>query len=268
VLIPNEQELLDDAECIVLRPRGRGAWTGYVMCSLSNDNRALPLPQRRHMLRFTYSGAGGFAADRPVVLNAGTIRDALDVHFRVIGVEPYATYYAQADKNTYRWGNVEGLAFTPDSSRVLCALRNPLFHGEALLCAVAGLDEAFDTGDPGRMKVMDLFTLDLGERGISDLCWDPATKGYLIAAGKSNGPKLDQDQPFPLKTLDCALFWWSGRKSEKPELFARTPDMTVEAICRLGDSRYIAICSDEGDVSEERAKRPQSVLTIMDFPGP
>lgn len=268
VLIPNEQELLDDAECIALRPRGPGAWTGYVPCSLSNDNRALPLPQRRRTLRFTYSAARGFTADRPVVLNTGVIRDALDGHFQAIGVEPYFTYYAETDTNTYRWGNVEGLAFTPDGARVLCALRNPLFGGDALLCALDGLDEAFDTGDPGRIRLIDLFTLNLGERGVSDLGWDPVTKGYLIAAGRSNGPKLGQDQPFPRSTLDCALFWWSGRKSDPPVLFARTPDMTVEAICRLGDTRYIAICSDEGDVSEERAKHPQSVLTIMDFPGP
>jgi hypothetical protein len=220
------------------------------------------------MLRFVYSRAKGFAADRPVVLDAGAIRAALDEHFQAIGVQPYATYYDQADKNTYRWGNVEGLALTPDGSRVLCALRNPLFHGEALLCAIGGVEQAFETADPDCLKVLDLFALDLGQRGVSDLCWDPVTKGYLIAAGKSNGPKLDKDQPFPPNTLDCALFWWSGRKAEKPVLFAQAPDMKIEAVCRFGDSRYIAICSDEGDVSEARARRPQSMLTIMDFPGP
>ena len=44
------------------------------------------------------------------------------------------------------------------------------------------------------------------------------------------------------------------------------PDMKIEAICRLGSSRFIAICSDEGDVSEGREQR-QSVLTILDFRG-
>ena len=268
VLIPNEQELLDDAEGITFQPRGPGAGFGYAMCSLSNDNRALPLPKRRHMLRFPFSRDKGFAAGRPVVLNVGGLRDALDEHFKAVGIEPYSTYYAQADKNTYRWGNVEGLTFTPDGSRMLCAMRNPLLDGAALLLAVTGVTEAFDAKDPGRMKVTDLFALDLGQRGASDLCWDPVTKGYLIAAGKSNGPKLSKDQPFPPNTLDCALFWWSGRKTDKPVLFARTPDMKVEAVCRLGASRYIAICSDEGDVSEERAKRPQSVLTILEFPSP
>jgi len=267
VLIPNEQKLLDDAECLALCSRGSDAWIGYALCSLSNDHRAVPLPQRRHMLRFVYSQSRGFTAERPVVLDAGTIRDALDEHFQAVGVEPYETFYAQADKNTYRWGNVEGLAFTPDGSRVLCALRNPLYRGQALLCAIEGLEEAFHLEDLARIRVTDVFTLDLGERGVSDLCWDPVARGYLIAAGKSNGPKRGQDEPFPPNTLDCALFWWSGRKSEQPVLFARTPDMKVEAVCRLGESRYIAMCSDEGDVSEERANRPQSVITIMDFSG-
>ena len=42
--------------------------------------------------------------------------------------------------------------------------------------------------------------------------------------------------------------------------------MKIEAITRLGESRYIAIASDEGDVSEGRPER-QSVLTIMEFTG-
>jgi len=44
------------------------------------------------------------------------------------------------------------------------------------------------------------------------------------------------------------------------------PDMKIEAVCRLGQSRFIAVGSDEGDVSEGRAAR-QSILTIIDFPG-
>ena len=86
------------------------------------------------------------------------------------------------------------------------------------------------------------------------------------AAAKSNGPKLDKDQPFPPNTLDSALFWWSGRKKDRPMLFATVPDMKIEAICRLGTSRFIAIGSDEGDVSEGREQR-QSVLTILEFTG-
>jgi hypothetical protein len=111
-----------------------------------------------------------------------------------------------------------------------------------------------------------LFALDLGDRGFSDISWDPKTKGYLITAAKSSGPKLDSDQPYPPSNLDSALFWWSGRKDEQPILFARIEDASIEAVCRLGTSRFIAIGTDEGDIDESRDKS-QSIITIMDFTG-
>ena len=267
VIIRNEQNLLDDAESLTFKRNPDGSLMVYALCSLSNDLSELPLPMRRHMLRFHLQQLEPFTFDYPVVFNAGSVRQSLNRYFQKLGVQPYRTYFADfagSNKNTYRWGNVEGITFTPDGSRLMCGLRNPLFDNLALLFVISGVDQAFDAQDPSLLKVTDLFALDLGERGVSDLCWDPLTQGYLIAAAKSNGPKLDKDQPFPPNTLDAALFWWSGRKSEKPIIFARVPDMKIEAICRLGDSRFIAIGSDEGDVSEGRSQR-QSVLTIMDF---
>jgi hypothetical protein len=203
------------------------------------------------------------------VLSAGRLREAVGSILDDAGVEPYRTYAAEfpsTDKNTYRWGNVEGMAFTPDGSFLLCGMRNPLHGSQAIMFVVDGVEEAFRTADPQSLRLTDIFSLQLGERGVSDLCWDPLTKGYLITAGKSNGPKLDDDQPFPPNTLDSALFWWSGNKSDAPMLVALVPDMTVEAVCRIERTRFVAIGSDEGDVSEGREER-QSVLTILDFPG-
>jgi hypothetical protein len=71
----------------------------------------------------------------------------------------------------------------------------------------------------------------------------------------------------PPNELDSALFWWSGRKGEAPILIATFPDMKIEAVCRLGDSRFVAVVSDERDVSEGRDKTAQSVLTILYFTG-
>jgi hypothetical protein len=267
-VIRNEQQLLNDAECIAVREKSGGGYFVYVMCSLSND-RAGPLPARRHIMRLSLEQSNPFTCGRGIVLDAGIIRDILNEHFQTIHVQPYHTYYADfpgPDKNTYRWGNVEGIAFTPQNKGLLCGMRNPLYQQKALMFVVRGVEEAFDRQDNKRLEVTDIFTVDLGERGVSDLYWDPLTRGYLITAAKSNGPKLDEDQPFPPNTLDSALFWWSGRKSESPILFAKAPDMKIEAICRLGSSRFIAICSDEGDVSEGREQR-QSVLTILDFRG-
>ena len=268
IVIHNEQQLLNDAECIAIRGKSGGGYFVYVMCSLSND-RAGPLPTRRHIMRLSLKQSKPFTCGRGIVIDAGWIRNILNEHFQAMNVEPYHTYYADftgPDKNTYRWGNVEGIAFTPQNKGLLCGMRNPLYQQKALMFVVRGVEDAFDRQDNKLLEVTDLFTVDLGERGVSDLIWDPLTRGYLIAAAKSNGPKLDEDQPFPPNTLDSALFWWSGRKSEAPILFAQAPDMKIEAICRLGSSRFIAICSDEGDVSEGREQR-QSILTILDFRG-
>ena len=270
VVIENEQELLNDAECLTVQGDGGGESIVYVLCSLSNDPDELPLPKRRHMLRLVLRDPGPFATAPPHVLNVGALRDLINGYFERAGITPYRTFnagFVGADKNTYRWGNVEGLCFTPDERRLLLGLRNPLLAGRALMAVVEDVERAFRADDPDELRVTDLFTLDLGARGISDLCWDPLTQGYLMTAAKSNGPKLDKNQAFPPNTLDSALFWWTGDKRDEPVLCATFPDMKVEAVCRLGTTRYIAVGSDEGDVSEGRPQQKQSVVTILYFTG-
>lgn len=270
-VILNEQDMLDDGETLAVRTGPDGTAWVYVMCSMSNNQHELPLPKRRHLLRFRLGGAReALAIDQATVINAGKLRDDLNVQFDAVGIKPYRCYcdeFTGPDKNTYRWGNVEGIAFTPDGTRMLCGMRNPLHKGKALLFAVRNVDQALDARDPSQLEVTDLMAVSLGGRGISDLSWDARTKGYLIAAARSNGPKLDRDRPYPPNSLDSALFWWSGRKSDRPVLIATVPDMKIEAICRLGDSPYIAIGSDESDVSEGRPEPHQSVLTILEFTG-
>lgn len=270
VVVRNEQQLLEDAECITVGRGSDGRRVVYAMCSMSNDPCDQSLPKRRHMLRFELADAESPSPERPAVLGVTTLREAVGDCFKTLGIEPYRTFNVDApgpDKNTYRWGNVEGMTFTPDGSALLLGMRNPLCGDCAMLVAVRGVAEAFDSGDPSKMRVDDVFALDLLGRGVSDLCWDPLTKGYLIAAARSNGPRLDEDEPFPPNTLDSALFWWSGRKTEKAILFARLPDMTVEAVCRLGSTRFIAVGTDEGDVSEGRLRQQQSAVTIIYFTG-
>ena len=268
-IISNEQLLLADGEALALRKRDDGRFVVYAMSSLSNDKQQRPLPSRRQMARFTVGGGAAAVPGEASVMSASPLRDALSKYFDKAGVRPYRTWFeghSDDDKNTYRWGNVEGITFTPDGKSMLCGMRNPLAGDSAIVFALGGVDEAFDAKDAAKIEITDLFTIDLAGRGISDLHWDAVTKGYLISAARSNGPRLDKDFPFPPSSTDSALYWWSGRKSEKPVQFASVPHMTIEAICRLGDSRYIAIGSDEGDESEGRDHR-QSVLTIMSFTG-
>jgi len=269
LVIRNEEKILDDAECVTVRPHFDEGYVAYVSCSLSNDRSELPLPKRRHMLRCRIGPDGKPIPGETVVMAGGHLRQRLQQEFDALGIQPYRAFYAEfpgQNKNTYRWGNVEGITFTPNTDTLLCGMRNPLPADRAMLFAVTNLDRAFDAEDPSPLEVTDLFVLDLGERGIADICWDPVTQGCLIVAGRSAGPKLDKDQPYPPNRLDCALFWWSGRKSDAPVLFAKAPDMKLEAICRLGNTNFIAIGSDEGDVSEGREQR-QSVLTILYFTG-
>jgi hypothetical protein len=268
VLIHNEQYLLNDIESLtVLEKDGQSLL--YVMCSLSNAPDAQPLPQRRRLFLGNIKQISPIKVNPGKVFSVDTIRRQLDIYFKTMKVRSYYTYNSEhsgENKNTYRWGNVEGITFAPDGKNVLCGMRNPLFDGAAIVFAVSGMSLKSHPVNQGHLKVTDVFLLDLEDRGISDLSWDPVTQGYLITAGKSNGPRLDPDSPFPPSTLESALFWWSGQKKDRPILVARIPDMTIEAVCRLGSSRYIALGSDEGDVSEGRTAR-QSILTVLEFTG-
>ncbi len=270
VVIENEQELLDDAECLVAHRTDSGELVVFALCSLSNDSDELPLPKRRHMLRLLVRDPERFAVARRRVTNVGALRDLINGYFEAAGVAPYRTFnagFVGNDKNTYRWGNVEGMCLAPDGRHLLLGLRNPLLAGRALVAVVEDIDRTFTMDNPDSLRITDLFDLNLGARGISDLCWDPLSQGYLITAAKSNGPKLDKNEAFPPNTLDSALFWWTGRKQDAPMLCATFPDMKVEAVCRLGSTRYIAVGSDEGDVSEGRPQQKQTVVTILYFTG-
>jgi hypothetical protein len=269
-VIGNEQDLLEDAESLTVRHPAGGPTYVYTLSSLSNDRTEMALPKRQHMLRFVLASGQPPTPARPVVLELHLVREQLERSFSRTGIHPYRTYYNEAvgtNKNTYRWGNVEGMAFTPDGQALLCGMRNPLHHDRAILFVLTGVDNAFDTRDASRLVVTDIFTLPLGGRGVSDICWDPLTKGYIITAATSNGPRTSNDQPWPPNELDSAMFWWSGRKSEDPALVATFPDMKIEAVCRIGASRFVAVVSDERDVSEGRDRTAQSVLTVLYFTG-
>ncbi len=269
-IVENVQELLFDMESVASLRHPDGTWTVYVMSSLSNEPSGDPLPKRQHLARLRFSDPDALAGTRPVVLSASAVREVLEKsHFEIAGVEPYRTYFAEAsgeDKNTVRWGNVEGTTLTYNGQNMLCGMRNPLYQNQAIVFVLSNLDRAVSDRNPHAMSVTDLFLLDLDGRGITGMDWDNVTNGYLISAARSNGPWLNKDQPFPPTFLDSALYWWSGHKQDHPILFAKAPDMTIEGICRLGMTDYIAVVSDEADKSESRTES-QSVVTILYFTG-
>lgn len=270
IVINNVQDLMLDIESVSALANLDDTWTVYVMCSLSNDPAGEPLPKRQRMARFHVTDPEMLTAEKPVVLSASAIREVLETsHFEVAGVEPYRTYFAEesgADKNTVRWGSVEGTTLVYNGQSMLCGMRNPLYENKAIVFVLSNLKRAFTEESVTTPSIVDLLTLDLGGRGITGMDWDYVTNGYLISAARSNGPWLNKDQPFPPTALDSALYWWSGHKQDDPLLFAEAPDMTIEGICRLGLSGYIAVVSDEADRSESRMDA-QSVVTILFFTG-
>ncbi len=266
VVIRNERNLLRDAEAVAARRGDDGVERLYVVTSLSHDADGGSDPGRHRWARVPVSAEGEPLVAGVDLLDAGPLRRDIDRHLHALRVDPHTAWSGEDNRNTDRWGNAEGLAFVPGSGVALLGMRNPLAGGDALVVALAGLDDAFDTGDPERLRVTDLFRLDLGGRGVSDLCWDPRTRGYLVAAGKSGGPR----DPDPVVggtvdrgvDLESALFWWSGTKDEPPAALLRIPDLSVDAVCRVGDSDLIALGSDEGDPSENRDGR-QSLVTLV-----
>lgn len=265
-VVATERRLLDDAEALTSRQQGDRTRM-YVMCSMSNDPDGARRSKRQHFARIEVDKAGELLARTLVVIDNGRVRDALQEHFEALRVQPYASYNTNHRRNTPRWGNVEGIAWTPAGDTLLCGMRNPLAGEDAMLFTLEGVDQAFDAADPTKLRVTDLFRLDLAERGVTDLAWDPHTNGYLITAALSNGPKLSDDQPYPLEHLDSALFWWSGQKQEQPVLVAKMDGLNIDGVCRVVNTPYIALTSDEGDVSEGRQGR-QSILLLMAYPLP
>ena len=116
ILVHNEQYLLNDVESLDLLQKNDQSYL-YMMCSLSNAPNAQPLPQRRHLLFSNVNQISPLKVDNSNVLSVETLRKQLEVCFKKIKAQPYYTYdaeYPGDDKNTYRWGNVEGITFTPD----------------------------------------------------------------------------------------------------------------------------------------------------------
>jgi hypothetical protein len=256
-IIEREGLLLLDAECITVRGElaagaARHATHAYVFCSMSNEPTGARRPMREHAARILLDPSTPEGVQTASVISLESVRDELNVHFEALGVEPYSAFNSDRGENTLRWGSIEGLAWTPSGQQLLCGMRTPLAGADAMLFALESVDAAFDSNDGSLLRVVDLFRLDLGGRGVSDLAWDPVTDGYLITAARSNGPRESPNQPYPLANVDSALFWWSGRKQDAPWLVALLPDMNIDAVCRIGETSLVALGSDEGDVSEER----------------
>ena len=147
LVIRNEKNLLRDIEAVTTRRGPDGVPRVYIITSLSHDPTGEPDVNRRRWARLPVDAAGLPDVADVRTFDAEPLREAIASHFDALGVAHYGAYTPSADRNTDRWGNVEGIAFAPNGDTALLAFRNPQARGDALLVEVAGLDAAFDAGD-------------------------------------------------------------------------------------------------------------------------
>ena len=156
ILIRNEQYLLSDIESMTIR-RHNGKDT-LVLMVLSNAPdglcRSVATCSGRISLRFCRIPFEGSIVN---VFPPSQFRRQLEGLFEMIDVSPYYAWYALQNDNTYRWGNVEGISFTPAGQTLLCGMRNPLYNEQAVLFAVAGVPEATRMLRSETLTVTDLF---------------------------------------------------------------------------------------------------------------
>ena len=197
IIIGNEKNLLNDLESAASLRHADGSANVYLITSLSNDPEGEADITRRRWARFAVSAEGEVVPASTRMLDVQPLRDAVEEAFSALQVRAYHAYTPDENDNTDRWGNIEGIAFAPQGGLALLGFRNPLAGGEAIFATVRGVDEAFDRGDPELIELVDLFRLDLGGRGVSDLAWDPVTRGYSDRRGTQRRAAAERGRCLP-----------------------------------------------------------------------
>lgn len=98
--------------------------------------------------------------------------------------------------------NIEGLAISPDQSRLLIGCRSPLLDRRAIIACIENPQALFEGGEEARIAAT-LTTLDLGGNGIRGMAYLAALAGYLVVGG-----------PIARAQVQFDLWFWSGNDSD------------------------------------------------------
>lgn len=137
--------------------------------------------------------------------------------------------------------NIEGMAIAPDGRTLWIGLRNPVPRAQAVVIPLLN-PEATVLGQE-RPLLGEPALLDLGGLGIRDIVYAEHLQQYLILAG----------MPGPGRRF--ALHAWAGppqvapRLLVGPDLFARYPALTPEALLLDASTHSVIVCSDDGDLA-------------------
>ncbi|HCZ15104.1 MAG TPA: hypothetical protein DHV85_11005 [Candidatus Accumulibacter sp.] len=164
----------------------------YAISSHSRNSAGQENADREKLLRFRIEG------DRVVEPMVATgLKHAL------IAAHPLFAAAAEIRDVKNEGGlNIEGLAMSPDQSRLLIGFRSPLLDRRAIIASIENPQALFEAGEEARIAAT-LTTLDLRGNGIRGMAWVPALAGYLVVGG-----------PVARAQVQFDLWFWSGNDSD------------------------------------------------------
>jgi hypothetical protein len=219
---------LNDLEALTIDPRG------YVYASTSHalTSKGASKPERELLVRFKMSG------DR---IEDFRLSDGLKR--ALAGLDPVFVGAGDALPDEKKGLNIEGLAWDPQTKRLLVGFRNPRHKKKALAVWLDNPDAVFEHSAAPALEGP--IKLDLDGDGVRDLTYSPSLSGFLILAGAW---KHDQ-------RTKPTLWLWKGSTLTAP---VRLPtdalaDLKPEGIAEVtsGGKRGLLIVSDDGSADEE-----------------
>ncbi|MBN1466531.1 DUF3616 domain-containing protein [candidate division KSB1 bacterium] len=178
-------------------------------------------------------------------------RDLLDDIFRLEAVKKLSmedSYLPQEKRNDQlapkeRGVNIEGLAAAPNGRSLLIGFRNPIPGGRALVIEL--LNPVAVVAESQPPKFGETFLLDMGNRGVRSIEFDPLQRCYLVIGG----PADDE--------IDAKLYVWDGLDSAPVEIesidFSRFEKFTPEALFFSQQNSVLQIFSDDGTIKKINA---------------
>lgn len=217
----------------------------YAVTSHSRTREGLRRPEREHLMRFKIQNN-----DVRELASFDNLTDVLENSEQLHALLT-AKVGVKVDFSTI---NIEGLAFDPNTKRLLLGFRKPEFNQKAIVAYIGNPKEVFTRkADP---EFVDVAVFDIKGGGIRSLNYDPVLKTFIM----SNEVKDEEGN----KTSQ--LWTWSGapdaqpKAVEVPNLRHMTNVEAIDSVVINGQPR-ILMMSDEGDAKT----RQPGKYTLVDY---
>jgi hypothetical protein len=217
---------LNDLEALTIDPRGRV----YASTSHALTTKGVSKPAREQLVRFD------------IVRNSITgLRVSSRLKPALVRLDPVFAAAALAEPHAHGGLNIEGIAWDPNTSRLLIGFRSPRRDRDALVVWLENPDAVFDRDEEPRL--LPATALDLDGEGVRDLTYSPTLQAFVIVAGTWRRGKH----------TPTTLWAWSGgtdgpRKLRTPDFDDLNPEGITEVTTAAG--RALLIVSDDGNADE------------------